>query len=140
MPGGLVDTNVFLHAQMTDQHSEECRAFLRKLASGDEQAELEALVVHELTYTLPRVVKQMDRRQVAAYVLMVLGWPGIVADKATLRDAVDRWGRARRLAFVDAYLATLAVRQGRPIYSKNVGELVAEGAVVPDPLPGAGGS
>ena len=136
MPVGLIDTNIFLHAPTTDVSSEECRRFLVRLARGEEQAELDILVVHELTYTLPRVVKQMDRRQVAAYVLMVIGWPRIVADKATLHDVVQRWGRSQGLAFVDAYVAVRANREGREVYTKNVRELLAQGATVPDPLPG----
>lgn len=138
MPSGLIDTNIFLHAQTTDVANKECRGFLAQLARGDEQAELDALVVHELTYALPRVVKQMSRRHVAAYVSMVLGWPGIHGDKAVLHTAVDRWGQTPGLAFVDAYLAVRAKREDREIYSKNVRELVAEGATVPNPLPGTG--
>lgn len=138
MSAGLIDTNIFLHAQMNDTASEECRRFLARLARGEETAEIDALVVHELTYALPRVVKQMDRQQVAAYVLMVLGWPGIIGDKVRLRDAINSWGKAQRPAFVDAYLAVRAASEGRVIFSKNVRELVRQGATVPDPLPGTG--
>lgn len=49
MPVGLIDTNIFLHAQTTDVSSDECRRFLARLARGEERAELDLLVVHELT-------------------------------------------------------------------------------------------
>jgi hypothetical protein len=136
MAVGLVDINIVVHAHMTDAQSQECQDFLGRLRRGEEQAELDMLVVHELTYVLPRVMKQMDRRQVAAYVLMVLGWPGIMGDKATLGDVLQRWGSSHGLAFVDAYLVVRSRQEGRAIFTKNARELITAGATVPDPLPG----
>jgi predicted nucleic acid-binding protein len=132
---GVLDTNVFVHAQTTDDHSAECRGFLGALERGDVEARLEPLVLHELSYVLPRYVKQMSRVGVAAYLLTVLSWPGVQGDKSLMADAVERWRDTPRLAFVDAYLAAIANRDGCPIYTKNVAELAGQGVSVPQRLP-----
>ena len=137
MPDGLLDTNVFVHSLTRDPQSEECRRLLRAIQSGQERAVLDALVVHETTYALQRVVR-LSRTDAANYLLDVLGWPGIIADRALLIDALSRWRATAGLGFVDAYLAARAARDGAPVYTKNVRELVAQGATVPDPLPGTG--
>jgi hypothetical protein len=96
---------------------------------------LDPLVLHELTYVLPRYVQQMSRQDVARYLAVVLSWPGIIGDKDTMIDAVQRWRDTPGLAFVDAYLAARAAAESRPIYTKNVRELRGQGVDVPDPLP-----
>lgn len=87
---GLVDTNVFLHAQTTDTHSLECRALLRALESGETQARLEISVRHDLTYALPRYVKQFGRQETGHYLRQVIAWPGIIAEKQLLSDSMQR--------------------------------------------------
>jgi hypothetical protein len=94
-------------------------------------------VLHELSYALPRFVKEMTKRGTAAYLLMVLGWQGVRGEKALMVDAVQRWHDTPGLAFVDAYLSARAAHEARPIYTKNVRELQAQGVDVPDPLPGS---
>jgi predicted nucleic acid-binding protein len=136
MPDGLLDTNLFVHALAQDQHGAECATFLRSLEVGQRQAYLDPLVVHEVTYSLPRVVQGMNRTAVADYLINVVRWPGVVCDRALIEEALVRWRRTHGLGFVDAYLAARAARDGVPIYTKNVRELVAQGATVPDPLPG----
>lgn len=135
MPDGLLDTNPFLHAQTQDALSEECRRFLRALQRGDVRARMEPLVLHELSYALRHYAKQMTRTDVAHYLLSVLSWPGVDGDKDLMVEAVQRWGSTPGLGFVDAYLAALAVRQRRPVFTKNISELAAQGADVPNPLP-----
>lgn len=133
---GLLDTNVFVHAYTHDALSDECRGFLHGLERGAVQARLEAVILHEMSYVLPRYFKQMTRQDLAAYLIMVLGWPGVHAEKALLADTVVRWRDTPGLAFVDAYLAALAIRDGRPVFTKNVAELSGQGIVIPQPLPG----
>src|SRR5579864_1987893 len=111
MADGLLDTNVFIHAHTTDAHSQECRAFLRGLEQGSLSARLEAVVVHELSYALPHYMKQMKRSDVGQYLLTVLSWPGIHADKDLLIGATGRWQQTPGLSFVDAYLAESAAVQ-----------------------------
>jgi predicted nucleic acid-binding protein len=77
MADGLLDTNIFLHAQAQDSASEERRAFLRALERGSVRADLEPMILHELSYALPRFIKQMTRDDVAAYLAMVIGWQGV---------------------------------------------------------------
>ncbi|HVC35784.1 MAG TPA: type II toxin-antitoxin system VapC family toxin [Chloroflexota bacterium] len=135
MNDGLLDTNVFLHAHTTDAHSAECRRFLAAVSRGELLAILESVVAHELTSVLPRLIKQMTRRDVAGYLLQVLSWEGIRGDKDILADGVGLWRDVPNLAFVDAYLLARAIREGRPIYSKNLRDVGGHGAVVPNPLP-----
>lgn len=132
---GLIDTYVFIHAQARDALSHECARFLAALESGQVQAALDPIILHELSYALPRYIKQMTRNDIAEYLLMVLGWDAVQGDKGTMVDAVERWRDTAGLSFADAYLAALAAEQDRPVYSKNLRELLAQGVDVPDPLP-----
>lgn len=133
---GLLDTNVFIHAQSHDEHSVECRRFLAAVEKGRVQARLDPIVLHELSYALRHYRKQMTKSQVAEYLETVLKWDGIQADKDLLLDTVERWRSSPGLAFVDAYLAALAAQRQSPVYSKNVRELQAQGVTVSEPLPG----
>jgi len=132
---GLLDTNIFVHAQSTDTHAEECRRFLAALESGRVSARLEPLILHELSYALPRYAKQMTRSDVADYMLMVLSWDGIVGEKGEMAEAVQRWAATPGLSFADAYLAALATRRRCPVFTKNVRELRGQGVDAPSPLP-----
>jgi predicted nucleic acid-binding protein len=132
---GLLDTNVFIHAYANDAHTAECRAFLLAVERGDVLVRLEPLVLHELSYALPRYLKQMSRTDVARYLLMVLSWKGVRGETDTMVAAVERWLASPNLAFVDAYLCAVAKRDGRPIYSKNVDELRAQEVEVPVRFP-----
>ncbi len=109
------------------------------MRDGRIRAHLDPLVLHELSYALPRYVQQLkeNRGELAAYLLMVLGWPGVEGDKETMIGAVQRWAGTPGLAFVDAYLAVLAAQRGCPIYTKDARELERQGATVPATLPGA---
>jgi len=77
----------------------------------------------------------MTRDDVAAYLLTVLSWPGVVGEKDTMVDAVERWHDTPGLSFVDAFLAAWALVTNRPVYTKNVAELQGQGVDVPQPLP-----
>jgi predicted nucleic acid-binding protein len=132
---GLLDTNLFIHAHTTDPHADECRQFLRRIEAGLIRARIEPSVLHELSYALPRYIKQMTRQQVALYLLVVLNWKGLEGGIALLRDTVQRWGRTPGLSFTDAYLAALATRRGCQIFTKNLAELRGQGVDAPDPLP-----
>lgn len=131
----LLDTNVFIHAPTNDRWSEECAWFLDALRRGAAQAWLEPVVLHELTYVLPGYPKQLTRVDVANYLATLLTWPGVQGDKILLSDALSRWAGTPGLAFVDAYLASLAARRGCAIYTKNVRELAGQGVPVPETLP-----
>jgi predicted nucleic acid-binding protein len=134
-PDGLLDTNVFLHTLTNDAHSEECRQFLAALEHGQVEAWLDPLILHELSYALRRWRKQVTRAEVAEYLLVVLGWPGIHGDKDLMVTTVERWRDTPGLGFVDAYLAALASRRGAVVYTKNVRDFTGQGVPVPQPLP-----
>lgn len=138
MADGLLDTNVFIHAHTADASSAECRRFLEALEAGRVRAQLEPLILHELSYALRHYLKQLTRDDLAQYLLTVLSWPGVTGDKDVLVGAVQRWHERAGLSFADAYLAELAGRRGVPVYSKNRAELLAEGVAVPDHLPTGG--
>jgi predicted nucleic acid-binding protein len=132
---GLVDANVFVHAYAHDANTEECRNFLRALERGDRSTELTPLIVHELSYVLPRYLRQLTRSDVANYLLFVLSWPGVEADRPVLTEALERWRDAPGLSFVDAYVVTLALQRGLAVYTKNLGHFRAHGVQVPEPIP-----
>lgn len=135
MADGLLDTNVLIHAHTSDALSAECQRFLAAVEDGRVRVRIEPLVLHELSYALPHYLKQMGRQDVEQYLLSVLSWKGVQGEKDLLAQTVQRWAQAASLSFVDAYLAELAAQLGCAVYTKNVRELRAEGAHVPDPLP-----
>lgn len=77
----------------------------------------------------------MTRDDVASYLLMVLGRPGIRGEVELMVGAVERWRDTPELSFADAYLAARASAADVPVFTKNVSELRAQGVRVPVPLP-----
>jgi predicted nucleic acid-binding protein len=134
---GLLDTNVLLHPHFANPHSDECRRFLLDVQAGRARVWLEPLVLHEFCYLLRRFFRSASRRQIASYLRQIVLAPGVrCAEPDVLVAAIARWESRDGLDFVDAYLVELAQQRGGvPIYSKNVRELRAAGARVPDPLP-----
>jgi predicted nucleic acid-binding protein len=102
---------------------------------GRVRVRVEAIVLHELSYVLPRFVRGLTRQDIGARLHALLAMDGVEGDKDLLTDSVDRWSRTPGLGFADAYLAATAARHGRVVYTNNVRELKAQGATVPDPLP-----
>ncbi len=105
-PVGLLDTNIIIHAHTTDALSAECRRFLAALERGELEARLEPIILHELSYMLPRILKQLTRADVAALLLMVLGWRGVRGEIALMLDAVRRWSSSQDLAFAESRYGT----------------------------------
>ncbi len=135
MPEPLLDSNVFVHALTHDAHAARCRNLLFALQAGTARATLDPVIVHELTYVLPRYLKQMTRRDVAQYLTSVLAWEGVIADKDVLAEALRLWS-TQMVGFVDAYLGARAVAEDRTVYSRNIADLQRCGAVVPETWPG----
>src|SRR5207249_10689043 len=113
----------------------ECLRFLEAVERGDVRAEIDAMVLHELSYALPHYRKGVPRDHVAEYLLAILAWQGATGDKSVLARAVQRWRTSPALAFVDAYLAARAAQEQSVVYTKNVRELREQGAEVPERLP-----
>jgi predicted nucleic acid-binding protein len=131
---GLLDTNVVVHVFDRMPPGPECAAFLGAIESGRVRAVLEPLVIHELTYVLPRFQKQFDRTDVARFLIDLVKMPGIVADKELLVETLQLWSVTPGLGFVDACLVARGRREDRSIFTKNLRELRRLGANVPDPL------
>jgi predicted nucleic acid-binding protein len=132
---GFLDTNVVVHAFTNDPLSRECMAFLEKLESGERSARLEIFVVHELSYILPRYLKQLSRAEIGRILEDLLGWPGvIVSDRELLIEAISRWSRSQSLGFVDSLLISQARSHGLPIFTKNVREMSGFGVEIPSNL------
>jgi predicted nucleic acid-binding protein len=134
VPESLLDTNVYLHALLRDRDSGECLAFLRALDEGRVQAVVDALVIHELSYGLSRILR-LDRPTVAQHLRTLLRSSGVVADRQVLLPAVDLWAQAPGLGFVDAVLTVRARQEGRAVFTINRRELSRLGVTTPDPLP-----
>jgi predicted nucleic acid-binding protein len=132
---GLLDASIFIHAAAQDEHSDECRRFLIALEEDRASAWLEPLVLHELSYALPHYMKQLTRERLAAYLLSVLGWPGVRGEKDVMVDAVERWQQTPGLGFVDAFLAARAAERRSPVYTKNLRHFRSQGVSTPERLP-----
>lgn len=115
---GFIDTNVFIHALRGDERSHECREFLKLLRTGDRRVRLEPYVVHELTFVIGRVLKQMTREEAAAYIREVIEWPGVESERELLIGALDSWQRPG-IAFADALLATQAQLNNTVVFTVN---------------------
>lgn len=133
---GLLDTNVIIHALANDSHSAECRRFVDRVENGTTTVWLEPAVLHEISYALPRYLKQLSRHDIAQTLVSILNWKGVRREVESMRRAVNLWADNPGLAFVDAYLAALSLDRELPIFTKNAGELNALGARVLSPLPG----
>jgi predicted nucleic acid-binding protein len=131
---GLLDTNVLVHSILDDIPSEECRKFLAMVEAGERRVRLEVYVVHELTFVLGRVRRQMSRQEIVEFLYQVIEWPGIECDRELLIGTLDRWQQRKGIAFVDALLATQARLSNTRIFSKNVREFRDTGIEVPEPL------
>jgi len=120
MTEGYVDTNVFLHAQAHDAHTAPCRALLRAAATGELVLRLDPLVLHELTYVLPRYVKTMTRADVALYCRSILQWPGMRLEEVPFWLAVlETWEADVRLSWTDAVLIRRAQDTALALWSRN---------------------
>ena len=94
---GLLDTNVFIHALSNDAHSNECRAFLGRVETGEVTVQLELCVVHELTYVYSRYMKPVGRPELSTILMSVVEWPGVAIEhRDSVRLGLEMWGRTPR--------------------------------------------
>jgi hypothetical protein len=127
---GLLDTGLFIHPLFRrDPQAPRCVALLEALERGEAEGWLDITVIHELTYALhvaPGFTRasgggrvQLDRGAVHAYLRPLLLLPGMRADdRDGLVATLDRWATTG-VAFVDAWLTTLAIRRHLPVCSPN---------------------
>jgi predicted nucleic acid-binding protein len=127
---GLLDTSLFIHPIFRrDPQAPRCVALLEALERGEAEGWLDITVVHETTYALrvaPSFTRaadggrvELDRGAVHAYLRPLLLLQGIRADdRDGLVATLDRWATTG-VAFVDAWLTTLAIRRHLPVCSPN---------------------
>ena len=131
---GLLDTNVVVHSLVNDAHSEECRRFLQQVREGHVLVQVDPLVLHEITYAVPKVARHMTPSITADLLDSLLHMRGVVGDTRVLITAVALWKDHPGLGFVDCYLAARSTALHVSVFSKNVRDLRRLGAHVPDPL------
>jgi predicted nucleic acid-binding protein len=119
---GWLDTNLFIHSlSQRDTHYRRCTEIVKDLARGDAEGWIDVVVVHELTYTLPRFDRQRFDSAGAChqYIRSILSYPGVRADdKDELLEILAEWDFAH-IGFADARLRVLARRRNLPVCSVN---------------------
>lgn len=128
MPKALwLDSNLFIHAQLRDAHSEACRRVLAALEAGTIEGWVEPAVLHEVSYVLTRRFG-WSRHDAAEYLLLILSAPGVrtVHPVEALERAVTLWMRSDK-AFVDCLLAGLAAHGEGAVCSVDADDILALG-------------
>lgn len=118
---GWLDTTIFCHVLFeNDPHQGPCQRILEALENGQGEGWLDPIVIHELTYVLPRCNPSFrDRQQVFQYVVHFLLLDGIhTTNKEILIEMMRLWAETG-LGFADARLTTLASADGLPVCSVN---------------------
>jgi len=104
---GLLDANIFIHAQTDDPQAGACLRLIEELEAGTAKGLLHPLVLHEISYVVqnPRFLK-WTRQQTADFLISLASAPGVEligADAAVVLDGLLRW-RSGDVSFVDAML------------------------------------
>lgn len=128
----ILDSNVVLEAVKHGDNAEACEWLLRQVGDGSIRVIVEPIVVHELTYVIPRYLKQATRPQIARIILSVLQAPGAEDPTGMLVTAVRSWRDTQGQSFVDAYLATVARAQRRTVLTLNTKDFEPHGVDAPD--------
>mgnify|MGYP001465436503 CR=1 FL=1 len=117
---GWLDTNIFLHSLFhNDPQYGRCREILAALEDGSAEGWIDPVIVHELTYALPRHPSFSSRQAIQGYIRNVLLTAAIHADdKEGLIEAVALWD-AYGIGFADSWLRILAGRRRLPVCSAN---------------------
>ena len=119
---GWLDTPVFVHPLFpNDPLASRCRDLLRRLQANEVTGWLDVIVIHELTYVLPRTKLPAfsNRQGVAEYIRRILALDSIRTDsKDELLEGLAVWSRGR-VAFADARISVLARQRGMNVCSPN---------------------
>jgi predicted nucleic acid-binding protein len=108
------DTNIFVALFATPDHALHERALrlFRRVAAGELAIILTSVITAELCFVATRVLG-WSRGQTADRLKGLLDADGlIVPEGELLRVALTEFGRSKRLAFADAYLAANALTAG----------------------------
>lgn len=110
------DTNIFVALFATPEHAlhERALGLFRRVAEGQLAIILTSVIAAELCFVATRVLG-WSRGEAAERLAGLLDADGlIVPEGETLRAALAEFGRSKRLAFADAYLAASALGAGPP--------------------------
>ena len=117
---------MFTTALMNHNGTPACQALLRCVESGEIVGILDPVVLGELSYMLtsrllaPQGQEPRTARQVAPYLLGLLGWAGIeMGDKQLACAALEAWRDGQADSFVDCYLQARAAAAGEPVCADN---------------------
>lgn len=119
---GWLDATIFIHALFTnDPHRRRCLHILHALENGDGEAWIDDVVVHELTYVLPRALPRAfgDRTAVAEYVLGFLTLDTVHAVNKKMLIETLHWWSSTDVSFADARLTVLARAHRLPVCTVN---------------------
>jgi predicted nucleic acid-binding protein len=113
---GYLDSAIFVYALFpSDERHARCKAILTDLQTGEAEGRLDLLVLHELVTILPTLPQFPDRPAVARYLRGIISARGIIAEQRDLvLAALIRWTE-RGGGFADAWLAILALTDGKPV-------------------------
>lgn len=119
---GWLDATIFVHALFAnDPHRKRCIEILEALESGEGEGWIDVVVVHELTYVLPRALPKVfnSRSAVAEYLLSFLTLGTVHSpDMDVIVASLQRWSSSQ-VGFADARLLTLAESGGLPVCTVN---------------------
>lgn len=124
----------------------ECRHLIEAIQSGEVSVTVDPAAMIELAYVLqrpdfaPQGRPPRTRREVAHFLLGVLGWPGIeMEDKALAATALTAWRTGQADSLTDCYLQAKAQAAGGVVCADNVRHFpdgVRPSAVMPAPREG----
>lgn len=105
----------------------ECRRLIEAIQRGEVAVTVDPAVLIELAYVLqrpdfaPQGRPPRTRRDVAHFLLGVLGWPGIeMDDKALAASALTAWWTGQADSLTDCYLQAKAQAAGGVVCADNV--------------------
>lgn len=126
MPRLWLDTSIFTDAVQNHDNSEACRNLLDAVEHGRVEAVLDPVVLCEIAYMLvkpifaPRGAPTRTPRQVAEYLLSVVGWAGVeVMERDVVIAALDTWRQGRCDDLVDAFIHSRAEARGEHVCTIN---------------------
>ncbi|HLG74271.1 MAG TPA: hypothetical protein VK009_27940 [Chloroflexota bacterium] len=126
---GWLDTALFIHLLFqNDRLRPRCREIVHQLETDEATGWFDVLVIHELTYSLPRTkLPQFATRQgIADYIRGFVELDSVQAEsKDELLEGLELWAQGR-VSFTDARLAVLARQRGMVLCSPNEKDFEAE--------------
>jgi uncharacterized protein len=116
--GYVLDTNIILRYLLSDDSEQSPRAevLMERIESGKEGAELPAVVITELVWTLNKFYR-VPRDKIVEKLTRILSFRGVLgSEKRLIIEALTLYSQARA-DFVDCFLAAKSRREAITVYS-----------------------